>query len=80
MVAAGITISMAARAAPVPQVAVTGWEYKVVEQPKYPADYENAFNKLGEQGWEYCDSRVVQEWTEEAGRDVKVVVFKRHKR
>lgn len=81
LVACGITISMAARGAPTPPaVAAAGWEYKVIVEPKYPDDYEKEFNKLGEQGWEHCDSRVVAIWAEEAGRDVKVVIFKRPKR
>ena len=66
-----------AASAPLPKPAPPGWEYKVIEQPTYPRDYEKTLNRLGGQGWEYCDTRVVGDWTGEVGRDVTILVFKR---
>lgn len=68
-----------AAGAPAPKAAGPAWEYKVIERPKYPADYEKTLNQLGEQGWEYWDTNVVDDWTGEVGRTVTVLTFKRRK-
>lgn len=73
IVFAAVGATFAAWAAPTPKNTSHSWEYKVIERPKNPANYEKTLNRLGEEGWEYCDTYVVPEWTGDGGRDVTVL-------
>ncbi len=64
---------------PRPQQAVT-WEYKVVKLPTYLNGYEQVYNELGKQGWEYCATHTadsVDETSRAITTNVHYSVFKR---
>ncbi len=64
--------------APQQQQAMT-WEYKFVEPNPYPFDsFEKAFNDMGKDGWEYCETREMKRQDEnKVVRNASVIIFKR---
>ncbi len=55
------------------------WEYKFVEPSPFPIDsFEKAFNDMGKDGWEYCETRGMQRQDEnKVIRNANVIIFKR---
>lgn len=57
------------------------WEYKVVEQPQYLDDFVGVLDDLGEQGWEYCETRTMPRVVEDKMiTNTTTILFKRRAR
>jgi hypothetical protein len=56
------------------------WEYKTVQRPDAPKEFEDILNQLGENRWEYCDvQELIQKQVGAPSVAVKTLVFKRAK-